>query len=281
MYRSILNQVFPEDQFIVEYDDSSSFTDYLEIKTKMGSDDERCALVTINKKCPGEMYISHLDKCGISGSETLKKIEEFAMLAGFKKINLYDASRITICGYSVDLAKLKILTKGESWYNSLGYKSENYDNEKKNNEAVIKKTLKEIFSDPNLGSNETYVKSSIISLLKNDDLTEEDLENHTLQSISNMLLNLASDCQNRQNEEEPELLLSQLITFINKDSENPMIEYNKNLTKTLYKPPRRSDRLYKRDSIKTSRIISKASKNGGSTHAKRRKKYLKRKTLRK
>jgi hypothetical protein len=31
------------------------------------------------------------------------------------------------CGeYKLDLASLMILTKGQSWYNSLGYKQENY-----------------------------------------------------------------------------------------------------------------------------------------------------------
>ncbi len=268
---SILKQVFPEDQFIIKHDDRSKLNQTATIKTK-GEPDKSCAAITIDEEGPGELYVANLDKCGIKGSETLKKIEEFARMSGFKKITLSDMSTIFLCKQLIDLAILKILTKGESWYNSLGYKSTNYDNEKKNNEALIKKTLKEIFSDPDLTSTEKDMKSSIISLLQRDDLTEEDLENHSLQSISNMILNLASDCKN---EDAASVLRGLVICAKMGYLRNLRIHYDKNLGKILDEPfsPPRS----KKKAIRISSILSKGSKRGGRKRANRRK----RKTLRK
>jgi hypothetical protein len=303
---STLKQVFPEDQFIIKHDDRSKLNQTATIKTK-GEPEKGCAAITIDEEGPEELYVANLDKCGISGSETLKKIEEFARMSGFKKITLSDMSTIFVCKQLIDLATLKILTKGESWYNSLGYKSINYDNEKKNNEALIKKTLKEIFNNPDLTSTEKDMKSSIISLLchrtfktptssavisdngtavraftlrepegvKRDDLTEEDLENHSLQSISNMILNLASDCKN---EDAANVLRRLVICAKMGYLRNLRIHYDKNLEKTLDEPfsPPRSERGAYKTSNKT---LSKGSKRGGSKRANRRKKSLKRKRL--
>ena len=47
----------------------------------------------------------------------------------------------TITDYKVSLSRLKILTKGQSWYNSKGYKSENYETEIIRNLAFITKQI--------------------------------------------------------------------------------------------------------------------------------------------
>ena len=133
---STLEQVFPEDQFrITNVDDF-----YTLITTKGERKDEECAKMDMNGQDELEIYM--LSRCGISGSETLKKIEEYASRKGIKRIKLFDASEITICGKPFNLAILKILTKGESWYNSLGYRSIRYEMEKLNNEWLIKKDFK-------------------------------------------------------------------------------------------------------------------------------------------
>jgi hypothetical protein len=276
MDRSILNHFFPEDKFIIEYDD------YLvKIKTKGEPEDKDCVWLRVQHK---DLHIHQLWRCGIAGNDTLKKIEEIARLVGCTKISLYDLSRITICGDTFDMAVLKILTRGESWYNSLGYKSENYDSEKNNNEVVIKKTLNETFSDPRLDwKHKAFTKPRIIRLLKRDDLTEEDLENHSLQSISNMLLKLASDCENEENEENEEarLVLAKLIDCF---YDNSIIKYNKTLIKTIDAPLHTSEKQTAittsaaPKALKTSRIVTK---RGGRKRTNIRKTRLKRKTLRK
>ena len=266
---SILKQVFPEDQFIITGDNQM-----VTIKTK-GESEYLCAKISITYGQGDEtLKIIALSACGIKGSKTLEKIEEFARKAGFKKITLGDASYIEICSLPINLAILKILTKGESWYNSLGYKSTNYDNEKKNNEALIKKSLKDFFSGPSFYTKN--IKSEIISLLKRDDLTEEELENHSLQSITKMILNLASDCKNADAANVLHKLITYIVTltFMVRDSENPIIDYNNTLEKTLV-----NVQQSERGAKKMSRILSKGSKRGGRKRSNRRKKSLKRKRL--
>jgi len=97
----------------------------------------RCLLITfINSQ--SSLYINYLSKCDINGTESLRRIEEFAKnIPYINTIWFTDGSIIEFCDCSFDLAMLKILTKGESWYNSLGYVSENYDIEKSYNSLII------------------------------------------------------------------------------------------------------------------------------------------------
>jgi hypothetical protein len=84
------------------------------------------------------IFIHDLDKCGFTGTESLNILCDFANKnPDIKKIEIADGSRITQCGTSISLSILKILTNGESWYNSLGYKSDNYDTEKEHNAKII------------------------------------------------------------------------------------------------------------------------------------------------
>lgn len=86
---------------------------------KRGGKNNDCVVFSVKDE---GLYIETLERCGILGSKMLEKIEEFARRTGLTKISLYDSSSIWICDQEVDLAYLKILTKGESRYNSLGYK---------------------------------------------------------------------------------------------------------------------------------------------------------------
>lgn len=60
---------------------------------------------------------------GISGKETLRRIEQFCLLREpqIKKISLEDASTVTWKGYDISLSRLNILKKGLSYYNEQGY----------------------------------------------------------------------------------------------------------------------------------------------------------------
>jgi hypothetical protein len=69
-----------------------------------------------------------MSKCGKNtGSFLLNKIEELAKsIENIHYITLEDLSKIKIYDSDINLAILKILTKGESWYNSLGFFSDGY-----------------------------------------------------------------------------------------------------------------------------------------------------------
>ena len=87
--------------------------------------------------------IDKIDKCGIRGSETLHKIEQIGIrLDNIEYICLEDDSNVEILpDIEIDLGVFKILTKGESWYNSLGYFSKNYEEEVNDNKMIIEMTL--------------------------------------------------------------------------------------------------------------------------------------------
>lgn len=82
-----------------------------------------------------------LDKCSSKGTILLQLLEEFARDIGISFIKLQDASQIvTNCSdngnpVAIDLAPLKLITKGRSWYNTHGYFS---SCDEKNNNRIIK-----------------------------------------------------------------------------------------------------------------------------------------------
>lgn len=81
------------------------------------------------------MYVCYLQKTQfISGKKILEHAEKICeFLPKIKWIELHDQSAITVnqrYGIGVYLSKFRILAKGESWYNSLGYYQKNYDDEK-------------------------------------------------------------------------------------------------------------------------------------------------------
>ena len=99
------------------------------------------------------LMICELAKCHISGTKILKKLDAFVASLnedGFdiKSIILRDESHVfwNTEKYSlkVDLQKLKILTNGESWYNSMGYYQGNFDEEKEQWDIIRNMTFREI-----------------------------------------------------------------------------------------------------------------------------------------
>jgi hypothetical protein len=107
------------------------------------------------------LYISKIFKCG-DGKYTrdvIKLIEDMAKSmpvppwSRVKYIKLEDGSSINVCagqnssGMNIDLRYLKILTTGESWYNSFGYKSVNHDANVAHNAVIINKPMDELLSE--------------------------------------------------------------------------------------------------------------------------------------
>ena len=108
------------------------------------------------------LYISEIFKCGdgkYNAREMIKLIEDMAKTipdppwSRVKYIKLEDGSSINVCagqnssGMDIDLRYLKILTTGESWYNSFGYKSVNHDANVAHNAVIINKPMHELLSE--------------------------------------------------------------------------------------------------------------------------------------
>ena len=108
-----------------------------------------------NKKCINltidldekKIYINELERCNAGkGPLLLDKVDELArMIQGITLIELEDKSILPICGVNINLAILKILTKGESWYNSKGYYGASRDNET-HNRQIINQSFKDMLS---------------------------------------------------------------------------------------------------------------------------------------
>jgi len=103
------------------------------------------------------LHISKIFKCSDDSKyntrEVIKLIETMAksILAPpwsrVKYIKLEDGSSIHVCTVDIDLRYLKILTTGESWYNSFGYKSLNHDANVAHNAVIINKPMGWLLSE--------------------------------------------------------------------------------------------------------------------------------------
>ena len=88
------------------------------------------------------LHIDRLNKCSPeqmqSGTTLLTLVDKLVeRIPECKKITLQDISYITRCGREINLAKLKILETGRSWYNQFGYKQPSYDSDSAFNDNYI------------------------------------------------------------------------------------------------------------------------------------------------
>jgi hypothetical protein len=158
-----ITKIFPEDQFevtIKEHSSSSSST--ITVRSRTTPATGICLQLIIT---PLEtIVVSGLAKCnGVtqnegSGAALMLKVKQLAKTLKINTIQLYDASKVRVCdgngnNTEIDLFRLKILTKGESWYNSLGYKSEYYAEEIEHNHEVITSPMSKVASELKLKLN--------------------------------------------------------------------------------------------------------------------------------
>lgn len=108
--------------------------------------------ILINTLGRCEHIVNQVNKKGMSGIHVLTRIMDMAMELkplGIKRLRLKDASRVQYpniqpfrsCTFS--LAGYKILTSKEhhSWYNSLGFRSDTYEEEVKHNTAFAEQPM--------------------------------------------------------------------------------------------------------------------------------------------
>jgi len=128
---AIIRSVFPEELYTIHIDNCN-------VKIYKKNSNALCILFTIKDN---HIYISTLNRCDdIRGYQSLINIFNLAQqLQNIEYIRLIDASEILICANEISLTTIKILTTGHSWYNSLGYKSKNYENEQRVNQIIIEK----------------------------------------------------------------------------------------------------------------------------------------------
>ena len=137
-----IKQIFQEDEFdvgIIEEDE------YAYIKTK---NDENY-LMTFHFE--NNSIFVNLHIFGVLGSVLLNKMEDAVETMPCNKcIRVTDSIYIEKFGHNdciTDFALIHILTTGQSWYNSLGYKSINYDCEIQHNKKKLEMPCEYFFRD--------------------------------------------------------------------------------------------------------------------------------------
>jgi len=208
-----LNVIFPDTEFDIIHKDKQ----FLIQSKKSNNGNNECLTLTVT---PNSLYIENIDKCGISGSQSLQKINTLAKQLDFvKEIGLYDASFLTVFGYNIDLAILKILVNGESWYNSYGYISDEFENEKKNNLQKIHLPcytfLKEVYR-LNIGFIVKNLTATFEQIMRNRNRSFQKMANKSIDEKKVILEYNKNFDDNYPNEE----------TYIQKNSEAYVEKYN-------------------------------------------------------
>jgi hypothetical protein len=184
----LLNDFFPEPTFRIrrlksEYDNVPRYG--------ISTGNEDCAFIQL---FDDHIYIELLERCGINGSQTIRKIEQLAIkLENISYISLEDDSTLKVYpefDIWINLYIYKILTKGQSWYNSLDYYSDNYAEEKEDNAKFEKMTIKEFQDDVSSSDikNKKYNKHlndliEIFSFEPDESMTVPDFYNKIMEII--------------------------------------------------------------------------------------------------
>jgi hypothetical protein len=135
-----IKEIFDEEIYDITYDTVNK-----EYKIFTKGNNNLCVAFTIENE--NILYIEKLSKCVKSGTDTLDKMDSLAKKLGMGELHLVDGSGINDCGVNVSLSKLLILATGESWYNKMGYKSENDDIEKEVNEEIRKRNVNQFITE--------------------------------------------------------------------------------------------------------------------------------------
>jgi hypothetical protein len=151
-YRKILQKYFPKPEFSVERNAKNNeinYTVYSFTPTRQMCVNFELNFHKIDNKFKKFIDSKYTSKCNIQGSDVIKRLSSFAEDNDFYAYTLSDLSNLEInCDYipnydeiNIPLAPLNILTKGESWYNSLGFYGRHYEEEKTENENFIKQEI--------------------------------------------------------------------------------------------------------------------------------------------
>ena len=219
---TLLNEYFPEPTFTIR----EFFPKEGEIKFIIGSGETNCLVVYFFEDY---IKIGLIEKCEIRGSETLHKTEQIGLrLDNINYICLEDDANVEIYPNSdieIDLGIFKILTKGKSWYNSLGYVSEFYSKEVEDNKKIIEMTVSKF--------------QEKIKLLTIDELPKK----HTIEYYEKQLKEYNSQLPNQINEymkgtiqkkiSDTESIIDHIDDYLKGQIDNFLRSYDINLSNLL------------------------------------------------
>ena len=191
---NILNYYFPEPDFTIEqleeeYENTFRYLIVSNFENKIS----KCVFLQFFEN---HIRIERLGKCKLKGGETLNIIELIAkQLENISYISLEDDSTLKVFPEFeiwINLYIYKILTKGQSWYNSLHYYSDNYEQEKIDNAKFKTMTIENFHKYINTNAinkiqyNTHFEKyPSIFSVQTNKNMNVEEFYNNIMEMINN------------------------------------------------------------------------------------------------
>jgi len=182
-----------------------------EIEIHISEKGEDCALFIIY---PDHIYIEALHKCGATTGNNL--LEKFDILVSeipnMTYVRLDDDSNIQMCGREIKLYTLKILTTGQSWYNSKGYVSDNNDDQKTVNARIINMPYEE-FRDKLSAQEATVIDTGNRLFPETKKKTVQDYFKYVLNDINRNIKE--KGCGDKETIEKCRWL-SEIINIINK-----------------------------------------------------------------
>jgi hypothetical protein len=216
------------------------------------------------------LYISKIVKCGDGMPLTrkvIKMIEDMAKSipvppwSRVKYIKLEDGSSINVCagqnssGMNIDLRYLKILTTGESWYNSFGYKSLDHDANVAHNAVIINKPMDWLLSELVV---QEYIDQKYINKFKArfPELNTADLTVKEYVTAMSKAVPRSGTRTCTKEQEKRTSLLFKLVYYIRMSE---MLEYDFRLQKKVERGPKASPRTSPSKSPKGSSKSPKGS----------------------
>ena len=226
------------------------------------------------------LYISKIVKCGDSMPLTrkvIKLIEEMVKSipappwSRVKYIKLEDGSSIHVCTVDIDLRYLKILTTGESWYNSFGYKSLDHDANVAHNANIINKPMGWLLSEL---VDQEYIDQKYIEKFKVrfPELNTADLTvKEYVTAMSKAIPRSGTRTCTKEQEKRASLLFN-LVYYIGMSE---MLEYDFRLQKKVERGPKASPKDFPKAGGGAKRTLRKSRINSRKTKTH---KCIKRKT---
>lgn len=136
---------FIPENYVISSEETEHFGKLIKIKDLHENDCLYIVFKSLNNSENDYIELFKLNRCHFQGTTNLQTLIKYAQyLKNTLKINLNyitleDASSIP--SSNIQLWLLSILTTGESWYNKFGFKSHNYNNEKIENNKIIKMNI--------------------------------------------------------------------------------------------------------------------------------------------
>lgn len=194
----------------------------LSIKISDSTDDNTLSIDIIQSPCDN-----------IKGKEIIDKCILIAKKLHIKNIILTDASRIILFECSIPLYMVSIVLNGQSWYNKMNFVSENYENERKNNNYYFNLTTEQFITKIRKVIDEKYEKDKKYALQikvvyneenkkkdielvnKIDDLCKDNYKEPFNKAFSKIYYKAIEDDKNKKKEKEKCYdLISLIINFL-------------------------------------------------------------------